>query len=317
MMKYFAGIDLGGTSIKGGIVNSDNEILYTRSIKTMPERGFEAVAEDISKLVLDMALQYGIKMQDIEYIGIGSPGAIDSVNGVVYFAGNLSWENAHLGEYVRERLGKEVHVGNDANCAALGEYLTGSQMKYKSMAMVTIGTGVGFGLILDSKVYSGATYGGGEFGHTTLILGGEDCTCGRKGCIEAYASFTALLRDTRRFTEKNPQSLLAKLEKEKGNLEGKDVFEAAINGNSDAVAIIDRFLGYIGAGVVNLINILDPAAIIIGGGISKSEAYFLPIIKKYVEENAFCRQVPPPEIKVASSGNDVGIIGAARLGEYK
>lgn len=316
-MKYFAGVDLGGTNIKGGLVNSDNKILYTKSIKTMPERGFEAVAEGIASLVTDMAQEYGIKMQDIEYIGIGSPGAIDSKRGVVYFAGNLGWENAHLGEYIERKLNKEVYVGNDANCAALGEYLTGSQMKCESMAMLTIGTGVGFGLILNNKVYSGATYGGGEFGHTTLILDGESCTCGKKGCIEAYASFTALLRDTGRFIEKNPQSLLAKMEHEKGELEGKDIFEAAINGNQDAINITDRFLEYIGAGVVNLINILDPAVIVIGGGISKSEAYFLPKIKKYVADNAFCKQVPMPEIKVASSGNDVGIIGAARLGEHR
>ncbi|MGB5824718.1 MAG: ROK family protein [Proteocatella sp.] len=316
-MKCFAGIDLGGTNIKGGLVNSDNEILYTKSIKTMPERGFEAVAQDIANLLIDMTLESGIKMQDVEYIGIGSPGAIDSKRGVVYFAGNLGWENAHLGEYIAQKLNKQVYVGNDANCAALGEYLTGAQNKYESMAMITIGTGVGFGLILNNKVYSGATYGGGEFGHTTLILDGENCTCGKKGCLEAYASFSALLRDTGRFIKENPHSLLAKIEQEKGEIEGKDIFEAAINGNSDAINITDRFLKYIGAGVVNIINILDPAVIVIGGGISKSADYFLPKIKKYAENNAFCKQVPLPEIIVASSGNDVGIIGAARLGEYK
>lgn len=316
-MKYFAGIDLGGTSIKGGIVNSDNEIVYTKSIRTMPERGFESVAEDIANLVIDMTNESEIKMKNIEYVGIGSPGAIDSKRGVVYFAGNLGWENAPLGEYIHRKLDKKVYVGNDANCAALGEYLTGSQKCYESMAMLTIGTGVGFGLILGNRVYSGATYGGAEFGHTTLVLNGEKCTCGKKGCIEAYASFTALVRDTERFINQNPQSKLAKLKLEKGEIEGKDIFEAAINGDEASVRIIDRFLEYIGAGVVNIINILDPAVIVIGGGISKSSEYFLPKIRKYVADNAFCKQVAPAEIRVATPGNDAGIIGSARLGEHQ
>lgn len=312
-MRYFAGIDLGGTNIKGGIVNSNNEILCTRSLKTKPERGFEAVADDIYRLI--EAMKEELKVE-IDYVGIGSPGAVDSNKGIVYFAGNLNWENAPLAEYISKKLNKKVYLANDANCAALGEYLSCNSQEFNSMAMVTIGTGVGFGFIFEGKLYHGATYGGCEFGHTTLIMDGEKCTCGKNGCIEAYASFTALVRDGSRYVEANPDSKLAKLKAEKGNLGGRLLFEEAVNSNEEAIKIVDRFLEYIGAGLVNIVNMLDPEVIVIGGGISNSSDYFLPKIKQYVLENAFCKQVSPPEIRVASSGNDVGIIGAARLGEF-
>lgn len=312
-MRYFAGIDLGGTNIKGGIVNSNNEILCTRSLKTKPERGFEAVADDISMLIETMVNEADVQ---IEYVGIGSPGAVDSNKGIVYFAGNLNWENVPLAEYVSKKLNKKVYLANDANCAALGEYLSWNSKEFNSMAMVTIGTGVGFGFIFEGKLYHGSTYGGCEFGHTTLIMDGEKCTCGKKGCIEAYASFTALIRDAGKYAEENPDSSLAKLKSEKGNLGGRLLFEEAVNSNIEAIKIVDRFLEYIGAGLVNIVNILDPEVIVIGGGISNSSDYFLPKIKQYVAENAFCKQVKPPEIRVATSGNDVGIIGSARLGEF-
>lgn len=312
-MRYFAGIDLGGTNIKGGIVNSNNEILCTRSLKTKPERGFEAVADDISMLIEAMLKEADV---EIEYVGIGSPGAVDSNKGIVYFAGNLNWENAPLAEYVSKKLNKKVYLANDANCAALGEYLGWNSKEFNSMAMVTIGTGLGFGFIFEGKLYHGSTYGGCEFGHTTLIMDGEKCTCGKNGCIEAYASFTALIRDAGKYAEENPDGSLAKLKAEKGNLGGRLLFEEAVNSNIEAIKVVDRFLEYIGAGLVNIVNILDPEVIVIGGGISNSSDYFLPKIKKYVAENAFCKQVKPPEIRVATSGNDVGIIGAARLGEF-
>lgn len=312
-MRYFAGIDLGGTNVKGGIVDSDNNILYTRSLKTKPERGFDAVAQDICELIESITKEAGV---DIEYVGIGSPGAVDSIKGIVYFAGNLYWENAFLADYVQNKLNKKVYLANDANCAALGEYLSLSDNNLKSMAMITIGTGVGFGFIYEGKMYTGATYGGCEFGHTTLILNGEQCTCGKKGCIEAYASFTALVRDAEQYIIENPNGKLAKIKNEKGNIGGKILFEEAINNNEEAVFIVDRFLEYIGAGVVNIVNILDPEMIVIGGGISNSSDYFIPKIENYVKENAFCKQVKPPKIRVATSGNDVGIIGAGRLGEF-
>lgn len=312
-MRYFAGIDLGGTNIKGGIVSDNNEILCTKSLKTKPERGFEAVAQDIVELVKALELEAEV---EIEYVGIGSPGAVDSNKGIVYFAGNLGWENVPLSEYVSQKLNKKVYLANDANCAALGEYLSINPKDFKSMAMVTIGTGVGFGFIFEGKLYHGATYGGCEFGHTTLILDGEQCTCGKKGCIEAYASFTALIRDASKYIEAHPGGKLAKLKKENENIGGRLLFEEAVSGNEEAAEIVERFLEYIGAGIVNIVNILDPEVVVIGGGISKSSDYFIPKISRYVAENAFCKQVKPPEIKVASSGNDVGIIGAARLGEF-
>lgn len=316
-MKYYAGIDLGGTNIAGAIVDENNKILVSKSVKTKSERGFVPIADDIASLILQMVKEANLSLEEIQSVGVGSPGAINMETGIVYFAGNLKWENANLGEYLTNKLNKKVYVANDANCAALGEFLAMEEGKnYKSMAMITIGTGVGFGLILDNKVYSGATYGGTEYGHAMLVMDGEDCTCGRKGCIEAYASFSALLRDANRFVDANPQSYLAEIRNANGELTGKDLFDSAIKGEEDAVKIIDRFLEYIGTAIVSLTNLLDPEVIIIGGGISPAKDYFLPKLKSYVDNNRFCKQVASPEILVATLGNDAGIIGAARLAEH-
>ena len=315
-MKYFAGIDLGGTTIKGGIVDAENRIICSKSIRTLPERGFEAVAEDIAVLFEELVKSSGLEMASIEYLGAGSPGAVDVKTGKVFFSGNLGWENAELGKYLKNRLGKDVYVGNDASCAALGEFVCLEDKSIDSMAMMTVGTGVGFGLILGGHMYSGATYGGGEFGHTTLVFAGEQCTCGKKGCIEAYASFTALIRDAFKLAEDNPDGRIAEIIKRDGMIDGKSIFEAAIAGYPDARKLTETFIEYIGAGVVNIINILDPQMIVIGGGISRSSDYFLPKLIEYARENAFCRQVKLCDIRVASKGNDAGIIGAARLGDY-
>jgi len=315
-MKYFAGIDLGGTTIKGGIVDNENRLVYSKSIDTVVERGFEAVAEDIAKLVEELLIINNLEMDDIEYVGVGSPGAVDTKSGKIYFSGNLGWENVELGEYLKKRLKKEMYVGNDGSCAALGEFLCLEDKNVDSMAMITIGTGVGFGFIFNGHMYDGATYGGGEFGHTTLVFGGEQCTCGQKGCIEAYASFTALIRDATKFATDNPKSCIAEIISRNGKINGKDIFEAAKKGYPDAQMLTERFIEYIGAGIVNIINMLDPQVIIIGGGISKSSDYFLPKVIKYASENVFCRQAKLSEIRVAARGNEAGIIGAARLGDY-
>lgn len=315
-MKYYIGIDLGGTTIKGGLLDSDNNIIYSKSIDTEVKRGFEAVAQDMATLVEEILSENSLGMNDIEYVGVGSPGAVDIRTGKIFFAGNLEWENVELGEYLKKKLGKDVYVGNDGSCAALGEFLCLEDKSIESMAMITIGTGVGFGFIFESRMYNGATYGGGEFGHTTLIFGGESCTCGQKGCIEAYASFRALIRDAQKFATDNPKSRIAEIISKKGTINGKDIFEAAKEGYGDAQKLTDRFIEYIGAGVVNIINILDPQVVVIGGGISKSSDYFLPKLMKYTADNVFCKQAKLSEIRVASRGNEAGIIGAARLGDY-
>lgn len=310
-MKYYAGIDLGGTNIAGAIIDENNKFICHKSVKTLSERGFDAVVGDIVALVGDMVESCGI--DGVQSIGIGSPGAVK--DGRVLFSGNLKWRNAPLADKVKELTGKDTYLANDANCAALGEYI--ANKTDKSMALITIGTGVGFGFIKDNKIFAGDTYGGAELGHQIFKFSGESCTCGKNGCIEAYASFSALLRDANRYTEQNKKSYLASIKKQVGTLDGKMIFEAAIAGDTGAITLTKQFIEYIALAITGIIDVLDPALVVIGGGICKSEGYFMPILKEYVEKNVFCIDAGVAEIKVATLGNFAGILGAAKLYDYR
>lgn len=310
-MKYYAGIDLGGTNIAGAIIDQNNKFICHKSVKTLSERGFDAIVNDIANLVRDMILESGI--DEVQSIGIGSPGAVK--DGRVLFSGNLKWRNAPLVHKIKELTGKNTYLANDANCAALGEYI--ANKNDKSMALITIGTGVGFGFIKDNKIFAGDTYGGAELGHQMFKFGGESCTCGKNGCIEAYASFSALLRDANRYIENNKKSYLASIKKQAGMLDGKMIFSAAIAGDTGAIEITKQFIEYIALTIVGIIDVLDPSLVVIGGGICKSEDYFLPILKEYVEKNVFCTDAGIAQIKVATLGNFAGILGAAKLYEYR
>lgn len=309
-MKYYAGIDLGGTNIAGAIIDENNKFICHKSVKTLSERGFDAIVNDIATLVSNMIIESGIA--DVESIGIGSPGAVK--DGSVLFSGNLKWRNAPLADMVQELTGKQTYLANDANCAALGEYI--ANKTDKSVALITIGTGVGFGFIKDNKIFAGDTYGGAELGHQMFKFGGERCTCGKNGCIEAYASFSALLRDANRYVEKNKKSYLASIKKQAGILDGEMIFAAAIAGDIGAKDLTNQFIEYIALAITSIIDVLDPALVIIGGGICKSEHYFMPILKEYVAKNVFCTDAGIAQIKVATLGNFAGILGAAKLHQY-
>lgn len=310
-MKYYAGIDLGGTNIAGAIIDENNKFICHKSIKTLSERGFDAIVNDIANLVNSMILDSGI--DEVESIGIGSPGAVK--DGKILFSGNLKWKDAPLSDKVKELTGKQTYVANDANCAALGEYI--ANKNDKSMALITIGTGVGFGFIKDNKIFAGDTYGGAELGHQMFKFGGESCTCGKNGCIEAYASFSALLRDAERYVANNKKSYLASIKKQAGMLDGEMIFKAAIAGDIGAKHLTEQFIEYIAVAIVGIIDVLDPELVVIGGGICKSENYFMPIIKEYIAKNVFCTDAGIAQIKVATLGNFAGILGAAKLFEYR
>lgn len=307
-MKYFIGIDIGGTTIKGGVVSEDNHIISKKIIDTKAFCGYEVICDDICDMINELTTEANVKIEDISRIGMGSPGAIDVTNGVVLTAANLGFKNAPIAEYIKNKTGVDVFLGNDANCAALGEFVL-TETTAKSMAMITIGTGFGFGLIVNGQPYVGETYGGGEYGHTSLIFEGKPCTCGQNGCVEAYASFTAFMNQIDDYIKENPDSELASME----NLDGKKMFELAKSDFEPAKKLVDRFITYISQAVVNIVNTFDTKIIVIGGGISKSSEYFLPKVYSYVEKNRFCKEVAMPEICVASKGNDIAIIGAANL----
>ena len=260
------------------------------------------------------AQKAGIPFEKVESVGIGCPGSIDIKKGEIEYSNNLNFYNAPIVSYMEKKLKKKIYIENDANAAAWGEYLIGSGQGGDSMVMITLGTGVGGGIIMDGKLQSGAFGKGGELGHMVIVVDGEDCNCGRKGCLEAYASATALVRQTKRAMLEHPESELWKTVE--GNIN-------AVNGTTpfkthDEVAqkVVDTYLGYLAEGVLDIVNLLQPRVVCIGGGISHEGEKILEPLKKAIKERSYARlSENQTEVTLASLGNDAGIVGAALLGK--
>ena len=304
---YRIGIDLGGTNIAVGVVDDRHNIIAEASVPTGAFRPAEEMVADMCRAV-EMALdKAGLIAADCASIGIGSPGTCDSEAGTVLRAYNLGWFNVPVCQMLHDRFGIPVHLSNDANCAALAEI---AAVGRRDMILITLGTGVGGGIIIDGKIYAGMRSMGAELGHTLLVLEGEHCTCGRDGCWEAYASATALIRQGKRAGAQHPESALHGREE----LTALDVFQAADAGDAAAQAVIDRWCVYVAAGLTDLVNSLAPEMILIGGGISRQGERILAPIRAYVTEHCFGgREGAIPVIAAAQLGNEAGIIGAAAL----
>ena len=307
---YRIGIDLGGTNIAVGVVDDRHNIIAEASVPTGAFRPAEEMVADMCRAV-ELALdKAGLIAADCASIGIGSPGTCDSEAGVVVRAYNLGWFNVPVCRMLHERFGIPVRLSNDANCAALAETVAGAAVGRRDMILITLGTGVGGGIIIDGKIYAGMRSMGAELGHTLLVLEGEHCTCGRDGCWEAYASATALIRQAKRAGEQHPESALHGREE----LTALDVFQAADAGDTAAQAVIDRWCVYVAAGMPDLVNSLAPEMILLGGGVSRQGERILSPIREYVAEHCFGgREGAVPIIAAAKLGNEAGIIGAAAL----
>lgn len=309
----FVGIDIGGMTIKGGIVDEKGNILYKKSIVTAPGKEDRLIVDDIASLVNEL-VQNGADGEEIQGVGIGCPGSIYDEKGIVRYSCNINFRNTPMAKMIEEKTGiKKVRLSNDANCAALGETLFGAGNGAKNSVMVTLGTGVGTGIVANGQLITGNRSAGGEGGHITINLGGATCGCGKKGCYEAYASATALMNQIQTACEKHPESQLAK-EVEQNGLNGKVVFDCAQNGDKVAMAVVKKYIKYVGVGLVNFANIFFPEVIIIGGGISNQGDNIIKPLQRYVTRNVY-GAVYSPKIKVvaATLKNDAGIIGAAAL----
>lgn len=305
------GIDLGGTNIATGVVTDDFQIIGRCSLPTGASRPALEVIADMARTVEGAVKDAGLTMDDIDVIGIGCPGTPVKATGEILYSNNLNWFNVQLKEEMEKLLGKEIRIDNDANAAALGETMAGAAKGHNDAILVTLGTGVGGGIILGGKVFDGYNNAGAEIGHTTIVSRGELCTCGRRGCWEAYASVTALIRMANAACALYPDSLLAKVKKEKGSLNGKLICECWDQEDEAATKVIDDYLFYVSEGVTNMINIFQPEVVMIGGGISAQGEKFLVKVRDYVKKDVFCKQVKLPEIVCSVLGNDAGIIGAA------
>lgn len=309
-MMYRIGVDLGGTNIAVGLVDENWSIVGTASTPTRPENGAAGVVRDIAQTIQNTLIFGGVSISDCAGIGVGSPGNCDSAGGIVRNAHNLNWDSVPLCAMLETAAGLPARLANDGDCAALGEVVAGAAKGSGSALLVTLGTGVGAGLILDGKIRSGHRSLGGEFGHMCIQMGGEACTCGQKGCWEAYASATALIRQARRAAAEHPESALNAAAK----LDGRSIYAAAEAGDATAREITARYAEYVGVGLVNLVNALFPEVILLGGGVAGAgEALFGPV-REFVSRNLFVGDPALcPPILPAALGNDAGIIGAAAL----
>lgn len=315
-MSYYVGIDLGGTNIVAGVVDKNYNIIAKAKCKTNSERGFEAIVNDMSHLAVEAVERAKLTMEDIAWVGVGAPGTINQDTGVVEYSNNLDWYDVPLKAMMQERLQKEVHMDNDANAAAYGEYVAGSAKDADIAIMVTLGTGVGGGVVIGNKVYTGFNFAGAELGHSVIIKDGRQCTCGRKGCLETYASATGLITTTKEAMDADKSSIMWEMIKEEGgHISGKTAFMASDKGDKAGKVAVDKYISDLACGITNIINIFQPNILCIGGGVShEGDALFQPL-KAIVEKEVYSRNSKNnTEIVLATLGGDAGLIGAALLG---
>lgn len=313
-MKYYAGIDLGGTFIKCGIVSESGEIITKDQIPTGKDRPYEEIAADMAKFVKELESKCNVR---IEAVGIGSPGTIDSEHGTIVYSNNIKWEKVPLAPTLQKMLSLPVVITNDANAAALGEAFCGAGKKYKDSVFITLGTGVGGGVIIDGKLFEGGRSAGTELGHTTIRMNGEKCSCGRKGCWEAYASATALIRQAKDALSKDTKkksAMWALCDNDLEKLMGKTVTDAVLANDAIAKRVWNKYIGYVAEGIVNQVNVFRPQAVLIGGGVSKAGALLLTPLRRKVNKYIYGgTKYAPVKIEIASLENDAGLCGAAKL----
>ncbi|MDD6269811.1 MAG: ROK family protein [Oscillospiraceae bacterium] len=313
-MKYYIGIDLGGTNIVAGVVNENYEIIAKSSVKTNLPRPEQEIAADIIKVSKQAVADAGLTMDQIEWVGMGTPGIANSETGIIEYSNNLGFVNTPMVKYLEEGLQKPAFIENDANAAAYGEYVAGAAKGAKNAVCITLGTGVGGGIIVDGKIYCGSNFGGAEIGHTVISVDGPQCTCGRKGCFEVYSSATGLIRMTKEAIAENPDSSMAAEEK----ISGRTAFNHMRKGDKAAKEVVDKYIKYLAAGITNTINIFQPDVLCIGGGVCNEGDPLLVPMKEIVARENYTRNSPKnAEIVIAKLGNDAGIIGAAFLGNAK
>lgn len=317
-MKYYVGIDLGGTNIVAGVVDEKYNIIAKASTKTNCPRPEKEIAEDMAKMAVEAVKNADLTLDDIEWIGIGTPGIANSSTGVIEYSNNLGFKDTPMVKYITEFIGRKdtpVFIENDANAAAYGEYVAGAAKGAKNAVCITLGTGVGGGIIIDGKIYAGSNYAGAEIGHTVIEVDGAQCSCGRKGCFEAYSSATGLIRMSKEAMEQFPESIMNKMAAEKGKVTARTSFDAMRAGDKAAKDVVDKYIKYLAAGITNTINIFQPDVLCIGGGVCNEGDPLLLPVKELVKKEVYTRNSPKNcEIVIAKLGNDAGIIGAAFLG---
>ncbi len=315
---YNIGVDLGGTNIAIGIVDENYKIVLKDKVPTRTERPTSEIIDDMANLCKSLVERLNITFDDIGYAGIAAPGSIDPVNGVVRYANNINMSDYPIAEELKKRIPlKKVYVENDANAAALAEAKAGAGKGLNDVIMITLGTGVGGGIVIGGKLYSGFNYAGAELGHTVIEANGRPCTCGRKGCFEAYSSATGLINMTKEKLAATKDTVMWEMVGgDINNTSGRTAFDASRKGDKAGQEVVDMYISYLACGLANMINIFQPEVLCIGGGVCGEGDYLLNPLKELIKANTYGyeRQERNTELKIAELGNDAGIIGAASLG---
>lgn len=312
---YYVGIDLGGTNIKAGVVDEEGKILSKHSIKTNSDRHYTEILKDMAMIAKKVIEDANLNIEDINSIGVGSPGSPDCKEGVLIYTNNIPFRNVPVRKEIQKYINLPVFLDNDANCAAVAENIAGAAKDVSNSVTITIGTGIGSGVVIDGNIYGGMNYAAAELGHMVIVVDGIECTCGRKGCFERYASAVALVNQSKEGAEANPTSILNSLWKENnGKMSAKIPFIAARQNDATAIKIIEQYIKYLATGITNIINILQPDVIVIGGGVCNEGKYLIDPLKELVASEVYSRpELKQTEIRVAQMGNDAGLIGAAML----
>jgi len=315
-MKYYAGIDLGGTNIVAGIVDESYNIVAKASVKTNSPRPAQEIMLDMAKACREACENAGIQISDLQWVGVGSPGTANSDTGVIEYSNNIQFYDVPMATFLQEQLKTTVYIDNDANAAAYGEYMAGAAKGAKNAVMVTLGTGVGGGIIVDGKILRGANFAGAELGHIVIEVDGRQCTCARKGCFETYSSATGLIKTTKEEMQKNKLSIMWQMvDGDINKVSGRTAFDAMRKGDKSAKAAVDLYIKFLAAGITNTINIFQPDILCLGGGISKEGDYLINPLKEIVSREVYSRNSKKnAKIVTAALLNDAGIIGAALLG---
>ncbi len=311
---HYIGIDIGGTNIAAGLVDESGSIIAKLSSPTGAEKGLDFIVDEMAALCQRLMEKSGLSRENIGAVGIGLPGIVSPQEGIVYFCPNLNWRNIPLRDMFSQRINLPVHIGNDANVAAWAEYASGVFKGKDSCIFLTLGTGLGGGIILDGKMLTGSHNVGAEPGHMLLVAGGNPCNCGAKGCFERYASATALINMAKDAISSGKASLILEKAGAIENVDAKCVIDSAKEGDKTALEVFEAYANYLALGIVSLINLFDPQVIALGGGVSNAGEFLLEAVRRHVKENVLFKNLPYADIVIATLGNDAGIIGAAMLG---
>ncbi len=310
----YIGVDIGGTNVTAGLVSIDGNILFQKSCPTLPSRGWDTVIQDIINLIRDV-IEESPEDEEVLGIGIGVPGMADKKTGNVVNCVNLGWSDVPLGKTLEKEFNRPTYIDNDASVAALAEFENGALRGTQNSILITLGTGIGGGFIINGKLYSGTNNIGSEIGHVLVGKNFYNCNCGKNGCFETFASATALIRYTRKLIEETNEytDIRKYIGDELDKLDAKTIFDCAKAGDKLALSSVNRLVDYLVIGITNLINLLDPEVIALGGGLSKAGDYLLELINDRIYEKILFKDMPYSKIVIAEHGNDAGIIGSAML----